>query len=66
MNGYLVAQLNDVVQILEPGPLYGTYGKVIDQRNDIKASPITARVCTVLSDGGATIEVSADRLEVLK
>ena len=63
--GCLVAQIGDTVRLLEPGPLYGTFGKVIAQHTDTEASPGTARICAVLSDSGAILDVSADRLKVL-
>lgn len=65
MSGYLDAQVGDTVRIDAPGALYGTFGEVIAQRADLAPS-VTARVCTVRSDGGAEIEVHADLLEVLR
>lgn len=62
--GYLVAQVGDLVQIEQPGPLFGTYGEVIAERGDHRPS-VTARVCTVRSDGGAEVEIHADLLAVL-
>jgi hypothetical protein len=63
-DGYLVAQIGDLVRIDNPGPLFGTFGEVIDQRPDYGSS-VTARICTVRLDGGPVIDVSADLLEVL-
>ena len=61
---YLVAQVGDLVRIEAPGSLYGTFGEVVAQRDDLAPS-VTARICTVRSDGGAEIEIHADLLAVL-
>lgn len=64
MSGYLVAQVGDLVRIDKAGPLYGTFAEVIAERDD-PAPSVTARICTLRSDGGAVVEVHADLLEVL-
>lgn len=64
--GYLVAQVGDTVRVDLPGSLFGTFGEVIASRDTAEPPSVTARFCTVRSDGGSEVEVHADHLRVLR